>query len=92
MEKLSFVEKCVAKLNLTEDSKVKLAADQILKDCEKQIKARERKIADMKSVQEETLVDLNEQLGELIAEKKEVAITIDTKAIDSNESRRSSTR
>ena len=88
MKKLSFVEKCVAKLNLTENSKIELAADQIIKTYEKEIKVRERKIADIKVKEEEDLIDLNEQLEELKIEKAEVATTIDVNSINTNEARR----
>ena len=88
MKKLSFVEKCVAKLNLTENSKIELAADQIIKTYEKEIKTRERKIADIKAKEEEDLIDLNEQLVELQDEKVEVATTIDVNSINTNEARR----
>jgi ABC-type phosphate transport system auxiliary subunit len=88
MKKLSFVQKCVAKLNLTEDSKIELAADQIIKTYEKEIKVRERKIADIKVKEEEDLIDLNEQLEELRIEKAEVATTIDVDSINTNEARR----
>ena len=88
MKKLSFVEKCVAKLNLTENSKIELAADQIIKTYEKEIKIRERKIADIKVKEEEDLIDLNEQLEELKIEKAEVATTIDVNSINTNEARR----
>lgn len=88
MKKLSFVEKCVAKLNLTENSKIELAADQIIKTYEKEIKVRERKIADIKVKEEEDLIDLNEQLEELKIEKAEVATTIDINSINTNEARR----
>ena len=88
MKKLSFVEKCVAKLNLTENSKIELAADQIIKTYEKEIKVRERKIADIKVKEEEDLIDLNEQLEELKIEKAEVATTIDVNSITTNEARR----
>ena len=88
MKKLSFVQKCVAKLNLTEDSKIELAADQIIKTYEKEIKIRERKISDIKVKEEEDLIDLNEQLAELKGEKAEVATTIDVNSINTNEARR----
>ena len=88
MKKLSFVEKCVAKLNLTENSKIELAADQIIKTYEKEIKVRDRKIADIKVKEEEDLIDLNEQLEELKIEKAEVATTIDVNSINTNEARR----
>ena len=88
MKKLSFVEKCVAKLNLTENSKIELSADQIIKTYEKEIKVRERKIADIKVKEEEDLIDLNEQLEELKIEKAEVATTIDINSINTNEARR----
>lgn len=89
MKELSFVEKCVAKLKLDDKSLVELAADQIIKTYNKEIKVRERKIADLKAKQEEDLVDLNEQLGELKVEKKDIAVSINLDLIGSNEARRS---
>lgn len=89
MKELSFVEKCVAKLKLDDKSLVELAADQIIKTYNKEIKVRERKIADLKAKQEEDLVDLNEQLSELKVEKKDIAVSIDLDLIGSNEARRS---
>jgi uncharacterized protein (DUF305 family) len=89
MKELSFVEKCVAKLKLDDKSLVELAADQIIKTYNKEIKVRERKITDLKAKQEEDLVDLNEQLGELKVEKKDIAVSINLDLIGSNEARRS---
>ena len=59
---------------------------------EKEIKIRERKIADIKVKEEEDLIDLNEQLEELKIEKAEVATTIDVNSINTNEARRNYVR
>ena len=44
-----FVIKCVEKIKASDDNKIKLAANQIVKTYNKEIAARERKIADIKT-------------------------------------------
>jgi CRISPR/Cas system-associated endoribonuclease Cas2 len=82
----------VAKLKATDDSKIDLAATQILKTYKKEISVRERKIADINARKEEELIDLKEQLSELVAEKKDIAISIDIEAIGTNEARKAYVR
>lgn len=89
MEKVSFLEKCLAKLNLSEDGKVGLAVDAIIKSYNKEIKAYERKISDLTAQEADRLLDMQEVLAELIAEKNEVVATIDVTNIQSNEARKS---
>lgn len=88
MEKVSFVAKVLAKLNLNEEGKVGLAIDAITKSYEKEIKAYERKIADTNSTAADKLVDMEEVLTELKAEKVEVIATIDVDSIKTNEDRK----
>lgn len=89
MEKVSFLEKCLAKLNLSEDGKVGLAIDAIIKSYQKEIKAYERKIADLTTQEADKLLDMQEVLAELIAEKNETVASIDVTSIQSNEARKS---
>lgn len=88
MEKVSFLEKCLAKLNLSEDGKVGLAIDAIIKSYNKEIKAYERKIADLTTQESDRLLDMQEILSELVAEKNEVVASIDVTSIQSNEARK----
>lgn len=89
MEKVSFVQKVLAKLNLNEEGKVGLAVDAIVKFYEKEVKAYERKISDTNSTAAEKLVDMEEVLSELKAEKAEIIATIDVESIKTNEDRKS---
>lgn len=89
MNKVSFLDKCLAKLNLSEDSKVGLAIDTIVKQYEKEIKAYERKISDLKAVEVETITDLQDKLAELIEEKIEIVQTIDVSKVKTSEDRKS---
>lgn len=88
MEKVSFISKVLAKLNLNEEGKVGLAVDAITKSYEKEIKAYERKISDTNATATDKLVDMEEVLTELKAEKAEVIATIDVESIKSNEDRK----
>lgn len=88
MEKVSFISKVLAKLNLNEEGKVGLAVDAIVKFCEKEVKAYERKISDTNTTAADTLVDMVEHLEELKAEKDEVVATIDVDSIKTNEERK----
>lgn len=88
MNKVTFIEKCLAKLNLSDDGKVGLAIDKIINSYEKQIKGYERKISDLKSTESEKLADLNEQLEELILDKNDVVSTIEPDKIRTSEERK----
>lgn len=88
MEKVSFLQKCLAKLNLNEEGKIGLVVDKIKSSYDKQIKAYERKINDLKQTSSEKLVDLQEVRNELIAEKNEIFTTIEVDKIKTNEDRK----
>ena len=87
-KELNFVEECVAKLKADDNSNIKLAADQIIKSYKKQITIRERQIADLEVRVKEDLIDFEEQLQEVIAEKVDIAISIDITKITTNEARK----
>ncbi len=87
-KELNFIEKCVAKLKADDNSNIKLAVDQTIKHYKKQITIRERQIADLEVKVKEDLIDFDEQLQEVIAEKNDTAISIDITKITTNESRK----
>ena len=87
-KELNFIEKCVAKLKADDNSNIKLAVDQTIKHYKKQITIRERQIADLEVKVKEDLIDFDEQLQEVIAEKNDTAISIDVTKITTNESRK----
>ena len=87
-KELSFIEKCFAKLKADDNSNIKLAVDQTIKHYKKQITIRERQIADLEVKVKEDLIDFDEQLQEVIAEKNDTAISIDVTKITTNESRK----
>lgn len=89
MEKITFVQKCLAKLNLNDEGKIGLAVDKIKSSYEKQIKAYERKISDTKQNETEKLLDMKEVLEELEVEKNEIFTTIDPEKIKTNDDRKS---
>lgn len=88
MEKVSFVQKVLAKLNLNEEGKIGLAVDAITKFYEKEVKSYERKISDTNATAAEKLVDMEEVLSELKIEKTEIIATIDVESIKTNEDRK----
>ena len=88
MEKITFLQKCLAKLNLNEEGKIGLAIDKIKSSYDKQIKAYERKISDTKQTETEKLFDLREVLQELIIEKNEILTTIEVDKIKTNDDRK----
>ena len=88
MEKVTFLQKCLAKLNINEEGKIGLAIDKIKSSYDKQIKAYERKISDLKQTSSEKLLDLQEVRNELITEKDEIFTTIEVDKIKTNEDRK----
>ena len=84
----AFVIKCVEKIKASDDNKIKLAANQIVKTYNKEIAARERKIADIKTQEKETLIDFEEQIAELEEEKRDTARTMDIELIGTNTDRK----
>ena len=84
---ITWAEKVLAKLNLSDKGKIGLFGDKLNAEWSKQIRNKKREIEVLSTQMEDELIEANEKLGDLKEEYLEAFLTVDTSRIETSEDR-----
>jgi hypothetical protein len=84
---MSWASKVLAKLNLSEEGKVGLFGDTLVKDWTKQIRDKKKYIAQLETDMEDMLLEANEKLEDFKEEYEEAFLNVNVNRISTSDAR-----
>ena len=84
---MSWASKVLAKLNLSEEGKVGLFGDTLVKDWTKQIRDKKKYIAQLETDMEDMLLEANEKLEDFKEEYEEAFLSVNVGRISTSDAR-----